>query len=275
MPAAGSSIRRRITTHPTVRSARARVRGVILEGVDRQVDQLARVIEVLTERHYHGLPLPPAELRMHVGANDSAANYLGQGINSSQRVLEVFGDSPARPVLDWGCGSGRTLRWLRHFPAWRQHYHGCDVDAKAIAWLQGLGVPNIAHCPMDPPLPYSDGTFGGVVGFSILTHIHPTRHRRWCEELRRVLINDGVAYLTFHGSTVLNNPAFSIPEQIKAEYRDRGYAYFAHEGHYKDSAIVHPDFIRETVRGLFTVESYEEPGYQNQDATLLRAAKTD
>ncbi|MFN2499546.1 MAG: methyltransferase domain-containing protein [Pyrinomonadaceae bacterium] len=119
----------------------------------RELDQLAQVVTSLTQRYQNSLPLPPEELRLHVGMRTSAANFLAQGSNSSERVLEVFGQSPQKPMLDWGCGSGRTLRWLMAYPAWLEQYHGCDVDTAAIAWLKENGVDRVAVCNDNPPLP--------------------------------------------------------------------------------------------------------------------------
>jgi SAM-dependent methyltransferase len=42
-------------------------------------------------------------------------------------------------------------------------------------------------CSNEPPLPYPDGSFGGVFAFAMLTHIRPERHREWYAELRRIL----------------------------------------------------------------------------------------
>lgn len=98
-----------------------------LQVLRRELKQYDHVIRALIRRHYLDLPLPPESLRLHVGTRASGANFLAQGINSSSRVLEVFGDSPRAPLLDWGCGSGRTLRWLLFYEGYRRHYHGCDI----------------------------------------------------------------------------------------------------------------------------------------------------
>jgi SAM-dependent methyltransferase len=238
------------------------------EARQKELAQSQHVIEALTRRHYPAVPLPPEELRLHVGMNTTAANFQAQGINSSGRVLEVFGERPDGPVLDWGCGSGRTWRWLAAHPGWREHYRGCDVDREAIEWLGGAGEvrPRVEVCGDLPPLPYRDGELAGAFAFSVLTHIHPDRHRVWYEELRRVLRPGGRAYLTTQGRPVLP----LLPEEARQELTARGWCYVRHEGHYKDAAVVTEAFTRQAVRGLFTVESYREEGYQNMDAFLLR-----
>jgi SAM-dependent methyltransferase len=231
---------------------------------------LTHVADTLARRHYGGLPLPPEDLRLHVGAKTSPANFMAQGINSSERVLELFGEHPSGPVLDWGCGSGRTLRWLWHLEDWRKNYVGCDVDAEAIGWLRRSGIANVDVCDDDPPLPYPADHFSGVFAFSVLTHIHPASHRAWYEELRRVMRKDATAYLTFQGSAIVHSPVYRIPKAVRREFEANDYAYLSQEGHYKDAAFVSEAFVRRMLDGLFVVESFQPTGYQNMDACLVR-----
>jgi SAM-dependent methyltransferase len=241
-----------------------------LESAKREITQLAGVIRKVTHKYFAPLPMPPESLRLHVGTRTSDANFWWQGLNSSERVLGVFGDAPPAPILDWGCGCGRTLRWLQRSPAWRAHYHGCDVDAEAIAWLAANGVPNVAVCGDSPPLPYAAGTFAGVFAFSVLTHIHPAKHRDWFAELHRVLTPGGTAYLTTQGPSILADASAAVAEGNRREFREQGCTYVRHEGHYKDAAFVSQSYTAGLLAGLFTVESYTERGYQNMDAFLVR-----
>src|SRR3546814_3367260 len=73
------------------------------------------------------------------------------------RISDWSSDVCSSDLLDWGCGCGRVLLWLQAYPQWRSHYHGCDVDRQAIAWLASVGQKNVAPCGDLPPLPYPDG----------------------------------------------------------------------------------------------------------------------
>jgi len=241
-----------------------------LQPVASDLEQLTSVVALLNKRHCNDLPLPPEYLRLHVGAKTSAANFMAQGANSSERVLEIFGEKPAGPILDWGCGSGRTLRWLRYYPAWCENYHGCDVDVEAVEWLRQNGQSNLAVCNDNPPLPYADQMFDGLFAFSILTHIHPDKHRNWYAELRRVLKPGGRAYLTTQGLHVVETLGSKLPDGAPKEFFEKGFVYLKFEGHYKDAALVGEAFNRGMLEGLFTLEDYKLTGYQNMDAFLVR-----
>lgn len=238
--------------------------------LDRQVKALEAVVRRVLERHYGAFPLPPEELRMHVGTNVAPANTWHQGISSSTKVIEIFGESPAGPILDWGCGSGRTLTWLQAYPGWRENYVGCDLDAAAIEWLRSIGPFDVSVCEPDPPLPFEAGRFAGVFAFSVLTHIHPTKHRDWYAELHRVLRPGGTAFLTTQGDAVLANPLLNFKPRERAAYAADGSLYVEHEGYCKDAALVSEAFTRKALAGLFEVLDYKSPGYHAMDGFLVR-----
>lgn len=232
----------------------------------RQIRHLEDVVrKVLTD--YRGwILLPPPELRTHVGRVADPGNFWRQGVDSSQRVLEVFGDDPGGLVLDWGCGPGRTLYWLHAKTAWREAYQGCDVDAEAIAWLRTQGIKCVEVCQDLPPLPYPDQHF---VCFSVLTHIPPARHRAWFEEIHRVLKPGGRAYVTVHGdNNMLTTKTFT--EEQRAAYFAQGWSWSEREGHYKHAATVTRAFTETALRGLFEVEQYRELGYHSMDDVIIR-----
>lgn len=231
-----------------------------------EIGHAEHVIRRLIKRHYRNMPLPPEALRLNVGTRTSAANFWAQGINSSTRVIEIFSETPTEPILDWGCGSGRTLLWLNFYTAYQRYYHGCDVDSAAIDWLKENGQINAKVCNDDPPLPYADQTFGGVFAFSVLTHIHPAKHRLWYSEIRRVLQPGGLAYLTVFGPSKLG----AIPAAARDNFDRDGYAYLEQLGHYKSAAIVSPDYTLGMLQNLFSILDYKESGYQDMDAFLIR-----
>jgi SAM-dependent methyltransferase len=241
-----------------------------LEDQAKQIAWLEKLVgELLVEQRGFCI-LPPAELRLHVGARDSAANFWNQGRNSSARVIEVFGETPPGRVLDWGCGSGRTLYWLYARPAWREAYRGCDLDGEAIRWLHKKhGIDAVSVCGAEPPLPYADGEFAGLFSFSVLTHIPPERHCAWYQELHRVLAPGGRAYVTLNGDSRMADAKAFTPEE-QALYARQGWLWADREGHSKGAAVAGRRFTEAALEGLFAIERYGEAGYHQQDDMVLR-----
>ena len=228
--------------------------------------QAENVIRELVERHYGSCEVPPAALRLNVGMVDTELNYWSKGIASSRIAMREFGTDPAFPVLDWGCGSGRTLFWLRCHSAWLTSYHGCDVDPDAITWLRSQGHSQVDVCAEQPPLPYPDAFFGGLVSFSVLTHIHPEMHHAWYAELHRVVAPGGKVYMTVLGSRV----ASGMPADTRSRFDRDGWAYLWRDGHFKHTSLVGEAFSRAAFDGLFDVERYLVGEYGDMDTFVLR-----
>jgi SAM-dependent methyltransferase len=105
----------------------------------------------------------------------------------------------AERVLDFGCGCGRTLRWLAEsYPA--TQFYGVDVDADAIAWcaknLEGSTFVNTSPLP---PLPFPSGYFDIAYCFSVFTHLNEGLQNIWLSELKRIVRPQGIVILTVHG----------------------------------------------------------------------------
>lgn len=157
-------------------------------------------------------PLPPTKLRFRVGENVDAENFLETGRRSAAALREVFAKAgftldPGKRVLDLGCGCGRTLTWLVESEG---QWHGCDVDAEAIAWVrQNLsGVNASVNNPL-PPLPYADAAFDLLYGISVFTHLDLDYQRQWIAEFARVLKPGGIAVMTFHSPSVWRDTEFA------------------------------------------------------------------
>jgi ubiquinone/menaquinone biosynthesis C-methylase UbiE len=162
----------------------------------------------------HPRPLPPAKLRFRVGENVDAENFLETGNRSAAALRAIFERigfalDPDKCVLDLGCGCGRTLTWLAEEPRELQ-WHGCDVDAEAIAWVRENlpGVNAGVNNPL-PPLPYADESFDLLYGISVFTHLDLEYQRKWIAEFARVLKPGGVALMTFHSPSVWQNTEFA------------------------------------------------------------------
>jgi SAM-dependent methyltransferase len=245
-----------------LKSARA-----ALQALERQVRQYRTITGRLLPLATWLKELPPEHLRLNVGTVTTEANFLAQGSHSSARVQREFRPSNG-PILDWGCGSGRTLNWLLADPAWSEVYYGCDVDAEAVAWLKDRGA-RVEACGDDPPLPYPDNFFAGVFSFSVLTHIPPTKHRAWYEEFRRVLKPGGRVFCTMCGDYTASIDSVRLGH-LSPQIAEFGWAFSETEGHYKHVAVVSSDYTRRAFSGILEEKSYGR--YNNMDVFMLQKA---
>src|ERR1035438_3955631 len=84
--------------------------------------------------------IPPALLRFRVSETTDLSVFLNVGERTAHDLESNLAGigltlKNCDTVLDFGCGAGRTLRWLiQQFP--RVRFYGTDVDRQAIAWTK-------------------------------------------------------------------------------------------------------------------------------------------
>jgi SAM-dependent methyltransferase len=100
------------------------------------------------------------------------------------------------PVLEFGCGWGRVVRYFLRDVA-PGELHGSDLNDSLIDFCESSN-PWMAfnRNGVEPPLPYADGTFGFVYAYSVFSHFPEWLHERWLDELHRVVRPGGVVALT-------------------------------------------------------------------------------
>jgi ubiquinone/menaquinone biosynthesis C-methylase UbiE len=143
-------------------------------------------------------------LRFLVSESLSASAFLSIGSGCAQLVtahLRSMGVeiSEARRVMDFGCGCGRTLRWLLDEYKTAE-FHGVDVSSSAINWCRKhLSGGFFVNCNQEPPLPYPDEHFDVIYSISVFTHLDQRMQDLWLAELRRLLKPGGWLLITVHG----------------------------------------------------------------------------
>lgn len=228
--------------------------------------------------HYRRLatpgPLPPRRLLDRVQMTPWIHEYLRVGRVSASTLAEAldrFGvarDAPA-DVLDFGCGLGRTLRFVVD-GAWR--LSGCDVDAEQIAWCRkAFPSLDLRVNASSPPLPWSADSFDALWAVSVFTHFAETEQDAWADELARVLRPGGVAAITTMGPRALSGFVQLDTAANREHLHDEGFVYhrggeaFNARGAFHTRAGLERFFARH-----FEIREWIDGGLDGfQDLTLL------
>jgi SAM-dependent methyltransferase len=134
------------------------------------------------------LPTPPEQLAARIGGLYEEYHSIG-ALQRSLIDLMLPDDwsYAGKTVLDFGCGTGRTLAAFAPETEVAQ-FVGCDIHAESIAWAQRVMTPPYEFfvCEETPPLMQPDRRFDLVYAMSVFTHI--TREwAKWVTELHRVM----------------------------------------------------------------------------------------
>jgi SAM-dependent methyltransferase len=152
-------------------------------------------------------PYPPFELMRRVFPvgewSDPGRVYEQMGAETKEALIRLLPDSwsfSGKRVLDFGCGSGRTLR---HFLAEAEEgdFWGADIDGPSIDWLnQNLSPPLHGwKSAQAPPLGLEPGSFDLIWAISVFTHLPQMTSAQWLLELHRLLKPDGLTIATYYG----------------------------------------------------------------------------
>lgn len=229
-----------------------------------------------------GPPLPPRHMLRSVQMTPWIWEYLAVGRATARTIRSALVDAGLRPtdgaprprVLDFGCGLGRTLRFLLDAD-WS--LEGCDVDRESIEWATTAFAQPLRVNESEPPLPYSDGRFDGLYAVSVFTHFDRRQQDDWAAEVARVLRPGGLALITTMGAHALTGF-----EQIDTP-ENRG--VLAHDGFFFDPAQAEaeefnargafhtPEGLEKIFGESFDLLRHESGGVDGfQDLTVLRRA---
>lgn len=176
-----------------------------------------------------------------------------------------------RTILDFGCGSGRVIRYWRHLQA---AVYGTDYHPDLIRWCERhLPFAKFHLNALDPPLEYPDDFFDLIYALSIFTHLDEPRQFAWMDELRRIAKRGGYVIITAMGNCPFYTQCL-YPDEL-ARFR-RGELIVRSEGDVGSNqfSAYHPlDYVRSKLARGFTVVNYLEGGALGnpyQDLYLLR-----
>jgi SAM-dependent methyltransferase len=133
------------------------------------------------------------------------------------------GQAAVRSLLDFGCGVGTGLAFLRaQFPGAR--VHGADPSPRSVALARAVAQDEGDVVAFDGlSLPHADASFDAVFAACVFHHIEPAQRDAALAEIRRVLRPGGFVFIYEH------NPANPLTVRaVKACPYDEGVELLPH-----------------------------------------------
>ena len=160
-----------------------------------------------------------------VGAfNGLNIDYQAGGIwhaNLVARMIAKHGKPGPLDVLDFGCGSGRLLRFFLMFRP-EHRYNACEVNTDAVEWLKTWPA-DVQVMNSEPPAPYCNDSFDAIYAWSIFTHYAEELHLAWLLDLKRMLRSGGLLLATVHNDTLVAR--YGSEPKLIARMKERGANY--------------------------------------------------
>jgi ubiquinone/menaquinone biosynthesis C-methylase UbiE len=104
-------------------------------------------------------------------------------------VAKLLGDITGKTFLDFGCGTGRSARFLKELGA--QHVYAVDHDQKMIDQALSRGLDGVTFLHVDGPIPLPDASIDGAVSMNVFIEIRTLGEMtRACAQIARVLRRD-------------------------------------------------------------------------------------
>lgn len=167
------------------------------------------------------IPNPGKRLISRVAGGDDVGAFHRSGqasVAELRRTLRIAGRELESfdAALDFGCGCGRMLIWLRDV-ADSVELHGTDIDAEAVSWCQrALGHAHVGVNDAEPPTGYADGQFDLVFNHSVFTHIDERLQDLWLAELHRITRPGALLVLSVHGESAVPDGAWEIRDRLES-----------------------------------------------------------
>jgi len=249
-----------------------------LEALETETDRLRqKCLDLETKlAQCDYLPVPPRALRVRVGGWEETDHFLGVGrkirwdlnklLKGVDKNLNSF-----QSILDFGCGCGRVLRFLK--PMKGQTIIGSDIDSESIQWCQqhlsSLATFKVNHDL--PPLPYPDASFDFIYSISVFTHLPEEMQLQWLEELNRVLKVGGFFITTAHSKALI---PVELPDEVFTQFQQQGFYYLKGGGtnglpDYYQTAFHSHAYIQNHWSRYFKIINIQTRGINNHQDSII------
>ncbi|UCF62310.1 MAG: class I SAM-dependent methyltransferase [Anaerolineaceae bacterium] len=131
----------------------------------------------------------------------SEGRFFPEPFPRFNEVVQIFRDHGCSEILDLGCGSGRHLIRLAQESF---KVYGLDISPTGLhltrEWLSDEGLEaDLVLADMRKPLPFREGNFTGVLSTQVIHHARIAGVRSAIQEIWRVLVSGGLAFVTVSG----------------------------------------------------------------------------
>jgi SAM-dependent methyltransferase len=225
------------------------------------------------------VPLPPATLRFRVHGDLDPASFLETGRQCSRDIKDALARvgkslTSFEHVLDFGCGCGRTLLWLRD-DARLTRFYGADIDVDAIGWCRRyIDFATFEINKPFPPLVYRNESFDLIYLVSVFTHLSENHQIQWLQELRRVTRPGGYVLVSVRGTFQFAK----MSAQELADVRASGFRFTRMPASMRgifpewyQTATQTQEYIQSKYSNYFNVLEYVQNGIDHsQDVIILQ-----
>lgn len=149
-------------------------------------------------------PLPAEDLRIRVHGTADVMSFVKEGSTAYVQIQRFLNDYFSKSIedfsqiLDWGCGSGRMLRYFSDRALAK--LTGIDIDPDAIEWCrQASPDSRFMRVGIEPPTSLSSESFDLIYANSVLTHLRENDQIKWLQELHRLAKPNAIILLTTAG----------------------------------------------------------------------------
>jgi len=225
-----------------------------------------------------GLPIPPRSL--WAGYEE----YLESGERDVGRMTSIldeagFSLTMGCRILDFGCASGRMIRWLKD-KATTCEIWGTDISSEHAIWCKlNLSPPfSFITTTTFPHLPFEDRYFDLVYAGSVFTHIDDLADA-WFLELRRITKIGGSLYITILDKNSLRILKAEMPDarlskliesnKTHLRYAESNFGMFTIGRHSSANVFYDIDYLCRMLRTSFEVLSITKEAYGFQTAVLF------
>lgn len=219
--------------------------------------------------------LTPKMIYLVTGQMDADEFYKNGMIGAEciKNILEKNGYDiiEFNDILDFGCGCGRIMRHWRGLN--KIKFHGVDYNPFLLNFCKkSFPFGTFSVNKLNKSLEYKNETFDFIYAISVFTHLTENMQYFWINELRRILKQGGLLYMTTHGLDRLENA--NLNENLRNKFL-KGDIVIIHNNlsGTNDCAVFHPDqYVCFKLSYGFKIVDFIPMGAKdaNQDVYLLQ-----